>query len=330
MKKLIDLHLHLDGSVPYQTVRELLAKEGRSLPEADLRKRLSVSPDCRNLDEYLDKFDFPLSLMQTAENLRLIVRELLEELRGQGLVYVEIRFAPQRHTETLTQTEAVQAVLDGRDDFYAWQKGQAGNDLHVNFLLCLMRLVGQDEDNWETVRVAKEFKDQGVAGLDLAGPENEEVANRKYAPFFQQAREWGIPYTIHAGEAMGPESMREALALGTKRIGHGIRCQEDPSLVKELAEDGITLECCASSNLNTKVFDQIAEYPLRSMLGQNLRVTLNTDNMTVSATDLPREYQLMEEQGLTKSEEKQLYLNSVRAAFASQEEKDRLLALLEK
>lgn len=330
MKKLIDLHLHLDGSVPYQTVRKLLAKEGKSLPEADLQKRLSVSPDCRNLDEYLDKFDFPLSLMQTADNLRLIVRELLEELRGQGLVYVEIRFAPQRHTETLTQTEAVQAVLDGRDDFYAWQKGQAGNDLHVNFLLCLMRPVGQDEANWETVRVAKEFKDQGVAGLDLAGPENEEVANHKYAPFFQQAREWGIPYTIHAGEAMGPESMREALALGTKRIGHGIRCQEDPSLVKELAEDGITLECCASSNLNTKVFDQIAEYPLRSMLGQNLRVTLNTDNMTVSATDLPREYQLMEEQGLTKSEEKQLYLNSVRAAFASQEEKDRLLALLEK
>lgn len=330
MKKLIDLHLHLDGSVPYQTVRKLLAKGGKSLPEADLRKRLSVSPDCRNLDEYLDKFDFPLSLMQTADNLRLIVRELLEELRGQGLVYVEIRFAPQRHTETLTQTEAVQAVLDGRDDFYAWQKGQAGNDLHVNFLLCLMRPVGQDEANWETVRVAKEFKDQGVAGLDLAGPENEEVANHKYAPFFQQAREWGIPYTIHAGESMGPESMREALALGTKRIGHGIRCQEDPSLVKELAEDGITLECCASSNLNTKVFDQIAEYPLRSMLGQNLRVTLNTDNMTVSATDLPREYQLMEEQGLTKSEEKQLYLNSVRAAFASQEEKDRLLALLEK
>ena len=330
MKKLIDLHLHLDGSLPYQTVRELLAKEGRSLPEADLRKRLSVSPDCRNLDEYLDKFDFPLSLMQTAENLRLIVRELLAELRGQGLVYAEIRFAPQKHTETLTQAEAVQAVLDGRDDFYAWQKGQEGDDLHVNFLLCLMRLVGQDEAHWETLRVAKEFKDLGVAGLDLAGPENEEVANRKYAPFFQQAREWGIPYTIHAGEAMGPESMREALALGTKRIGHGIRCQEDPSLVKELAEDGITLECCASSNLNTKVFDQIAEYPLRSMLGQNLRVTLNTDNMTVSATNLPHEYQLMEEQGLTKSEEKQLYLNSVRAAFASQEEKDRLLALLEK
>ena len=124
--------------------------------------------------------------------------------------------------------------------------------------------------------------------------------------------------------------MREALALGTKRIGHGIRCQEDPGLVQELAEVGITLECCASSNLNTKVFDQIAEYPLRSMLGQNLRVTLNTDNMTVSATNLPREYQLMEEQGLTKAEEKQLYLNSVRAAFASQEEKSRLLALLEK
>lgn len=330
MKKLIDLHLHLDGSVPYQTVRELLAKEGRSLPEADLRKRLSVSPDCRNLDEYLDKFDFPLSLMQTAENLRLIVRELLAELRGQGLVYAEIRFAPQKHTETLTQAEAVQAVLDGRDDFYAWQKGQEGDDLHANFLLCLMRLVEQNEANWETVKVAKDFLDQGVAGLDLAGPENEEVANRKYAPFFQQAREWGIPYTIHAGEAMGPESMREALDLGTKRIGHGIRCQEDPSLVKELAADGITLECCASSNLNTKVFDQIAEYPLRSMLGQNLRVTLNTDNMTVSATNLPRECQLMKEQGLTKSEEKQLYLNSVRAAFASQEEKDRLLALLEK
>ncbi|GHV97010.1 adenosine deaminase [Lactobacillus nasalidis] len=329
MKKLIDLHLHLDGSVPYQTVRKLLAEEGKSLPEAELRKRLSVSPDCRNLDEYLDKFDFPLSLMQTAENLRLIVKELLQELRGQGLVYTEIRFAPQRHTKFLTQAEAVQAALAGRDDFYAWQKEQEGPDLHVNFLLCLMRLVGQDEANWETVKVARDFMDQGVAGLDLAGPENEEVANRKYAPFFQQAKEWGIPYTIHAGEAAGPESMREALALGTKRIGHGIRCQEDPALVKDLVEDGISLECCASSNLNTKVFNQIAEYPLRSMLGQKLRVTLNTDNMTVSATNLPHEYQLMEKQGLTKSEERQLYLNSVRAAFASQEEKERLLALLE-
>ncbi len=330
MHNLIDLHLHLDGSLPVSSVKKILAKEGKTMSDQELKERLSVGEDCQNLAEYLDKFNFLLELMQSAENLHLLTCNLLKDLRSQGLVYAEIRFAPQQHTKTLTQAEAVQAVIAGLEDFYAWQKEQADDrtDLHAQILLCLMRLEGVSDKNWETVKVAKEFLGQGVAGIDLAGPENEEVANRKFAPFFAKAKELGIPYTIHAGEAMGPESVKEALAMGTKRIGHGIRSMEDPELIKKLVQDQITLECCASSNLNTKIFNDLSQYPLRKLLAKKVQATVNTDNMTVSQTNLPREYKLLESIGLTSAEEKQVYLNAVNAAFCDQAEKERLLDLV--
>ena len=133
MQNLIDLHLHLDGSLPVSSVKKILAKEGKTMSDQELKERLSVGEDCQNLAEYLDKFNFPLELMQSTENLRLLTCDLLKDLRSQGLVYAEIRFAPQQHTKTLTQAEAVQAVIAGLEDFYAWQKEQADDrtDLHA-------------------------------------------------------------------------------------------------------------------------------------------------------------------------------------------------------
>ncbi|RVU70470.1 MULTISPECIES: adenosine deaminase [Lactobacillus] len=333
MKKLIDLHLHLDGSVPVDTIKELMIKhEMPMLEAASLRKKLSVSPQCHDLNEFLEKFSFAVNLMQTAADLRLITFELLKKLKREGLVYVEIRFAPQLHTEQgLTQEEVVRAVISGLDQFLIWQKEQSSSspDLHATFLLCLMRLKGNDEANQETVTIAKKFLGQGVSGLDLAGAEMLEFAIRQYAALFQEARAAQVPFTIHAGEAMGPESIREALALGAKRIGHGIRCIEDQALVDKLIADKITLECCATSNLNTKVFDQLDHYPVRRLLHEGVKVTLNSDDMTVSNINLPHEYDLLEEKtGLTRQDERQLYLNAVNAAFCSAREKERLLSLI--
>lgn len=268
--------------------------------------------------------------MQTRSDLRVIVRELLQELKGQGLVYAELRFAPQKHTsQGLTQADAVSAALAGLADFYDWQRANpAGPDLHSGLILCLMRIPGNDRENAETLRVAKQFLGRGVIGLDLAGAEIPALPNRAYAPFFAQAREWGIPYTIHAGEAMGPDSIREALALGAKRIGHGIRCREDKDLVKRLADEGITLECCATSNLNTKAFDAYTEYPIKGLLHCGVRATLNTDNMSVSNTNLPKEYARLEKlTGLNRIEEAELYVSAAKAAFCSEAERARLLKL---
>lgn len=328
MKNFIDLHLHLDGSLPYATVKKLMDSHNfPSLTDSQLKEKLSVSEKCANLQEYLTKFDFPLLFLQTKKDLDLATFDLLKELRSQGLVYSEIRFAPQLHTQkNLTQEDAVKACILGLRKFYKWQDEQEDNfyHLHANLILCLMRLPNREQENNLTVKLAAKYANEHVAGIDLAGPEGP-IPNRKFKPFFDDAKEMHIPFTIHAGEAAGPESMQEALDLGTKRIGHGVRCLESEQLVHELVDRNITLECCATSNLNTKVFKNIDSYPIRKLLSRKIKATLNCDNMTVSNTNLPKEFELLEAKTkLTNIDEHQLLLNSINAAFATDQEKSRL------
>ena len=193
-----------------------------------------------------------------------------------------------------------------------------------------MRFAHNNIENMETVELAKEFLGKGVVGLDLAGAEGP-IPNINYQKFFQRAQDLDVPYTIHAGEAAGPDSIRQALEMGAKRIGHGIRCTEDPALTQYLIDHQIILECCATSNMNTKAFDQIDSYPIKKLLHTGMKVTLNSDDMTVSNTNLPHEYQLLEEKtALTPEEETTLYLNAVDAAFTTPDEKIRLRALIQK
>ena len=328
MKNFIDLHLHLDGSLPYTTVRKLMNIHNfQNLSDSQLKEKLSVSENCANLQEYLTKFDFPLLFLQTKFDLELAIFDLLKELRTQGLVYTEIRFAPQFHTQKgLTQEDAVKAVISGLEKFYKWQEQQNDNhySLHANLILCLMRLPKREYENNLTVQLAAKYANRHVAGIDLAGPEGP-IPNKKFRPFFENAKELHIPFTIHAGEAAGPESMREAMDLGTKRIGHGIHCLENNQLVQDLVKQKITLECCATSNLNTKIFKNIDSYPIKTLLSKEIKATLNCDNMTVSNTNLPKEFKLLESKAnLTQNEEHQLLLNSINAAFTSDQEKRRL------
>ncbi len=332
MQHLIDLHLHLDGSLPVATVKKLMARHQlKPLSPTALAARLSVSPHCQNLDEYLEKFAFPLTLMQTALDLKTCVYDLLRELRLQGLIYVEIRFAPQLHTQRgLSQAEVVEAAVAGLNQFIDWQKNQHDlvPELHVGLILCAMRFTNNLAENLATVAVAQQFYGSGVVGIDLAGPELNHP-NRDYAEIFTRARAAGIPYTIHAGEGYGIASIKQAIALGATRIGHGIHCVESANYVQELVKRQITLECCATSNLNTHIFRSLADYPIRSLLRSGVHATLNSDNMTVSATNLPLEYQRLHEQvGLTTAEALQLRLNAVQAAFTSVNEKARLRQLI--
>lgn len=329
MKNFIDLHLHLDGSLPYTTVKKLMDIHNcPALTNSQLKEKLSVSEKCANLQEYLTKFDFPLLFLQTKQDLEIATFDLLKELRSQGLVYSEIRFAPQLHTQkNLTQEDAVIACITGLEKFYKWQDNQKDNayPLHANLILCLMRLPNREQENKLTVKLAAKYNKQHIVGIDLAGPEGL-IPNKTFKTFFDDAKKMHISFTIHAGEAAGPESMQEALDLGTKRIGHGIRCLESERLVHELVDQSITLECCATSNLNTKVFKNIDSYPIKTLLANKVKATLNCDNMTVSNTNLPKEFKLLESRtNLTSSEEHKLLLNSINAAFATDQEKNRLL-----
>lgn len=329
MRKFIDLHLHLDGSVPVATVKKLMQEHG--MPQLT-DQELSVDNSCSSLEEFLEKFALPNQLMQTKHDLETIVFDLLTELKSQGLVYAEIRFAPQLHTKKgLTQKEVIASAIGGIKKFYQRQKEDKDHpELHAGLILCLMRFAHNNIENMETVELAKEFLGKGVVGLDLAGAEGP-IPNINYQKFFQRAQDLDVPYTIHAGEAAGPDSICQALEMGAKRIGHGIRCTEDPALTQYLIDHQIILECCATSNMNTKAFDQIDSYPIKKLLHMGMKVTLNSDDMTVSNTNLPHEYQLLEEKtALTPEEETTLYLNAVDAAFTTPDEKIRLRALIQK
>ena len=315
---LIDLHLHLDGSISVPMARRLAALDGRVLSEDDaaLGKRLGVTADCRDLNEYLAKFDFTAELLETREQLSECMYLLQEELAELGYLYAEIRFAPQRHgARGLTQREAVEAVLEGlgRSCFEA------------GVILCCMRGDDTREANLETVRLAAEYLGQGVVALDLAGAEAL-FPTADYADVFALARELGVPFTIHAGEADGPESVYAALGFGAQRIGHGIRAIEDDALVERLAREGIALEMCPTSELQTSAIDDYAKFPLMSLLERGVCVTVNSDNMGVSVTDVRRELLLLAGIfGLTNDDIHLLLVNAARSAFASDALKEELV-----
>ena len=308
---LMDLHLHLDGSLSLDSVKELAMLQNIDIPNNDevLREMLQVSEGCRDLNEYLEKFEFPCSLMQTAEGVSMAVANLEAELTAQGLLYAEIRFAPQLHTlKGMTQREVVEAAV----------KGMGKSMLRSGLILCCMRGSDNREENIETVRVAKEFLGKGVVAADLAGAEAL-FPTENFAELFALANELGIPFTIHAGEADGPASVYKALEFGAKRIGHGVRSLEDAGLVQRLAAEGITLELCPTSNLNTSMFDSYAAYPLRELMEAGVKVTVNTDNMTVSNTTVAAELRhLTEVLALTEEELQQLVWNAAEASFADE------------
>jgi adenosine deaminase len=308
MDGLIDLHLHLDGSLSLDTVKRLAKMQAIHLDcdDASLMKKLAADADCRDLNEYLTKFDFPLSLLQTSDAISESVTSLCRELSEQGLVYAEIRFAPQLHCRRgMTQHDVVRAAVDGlkRSQFRA------------ALILCCMRGDNNRAENIETVNTAAEFLGRGVCALDLAGAEGLYPTER-FADIFALAREKGIPFTIHAGEADGAESVRTAVRFGASRIGHGVRAAEDEELLRELAQKGITLELCPTSNLNTCVFSDISEYPIKRLIDAGVRVTVNTDNMTVSGTTVERELKLLADTfGLDDETVGTLLKNAENAAF---------------
>lgn len=318
---MIDLHLHFDGSLFPRTVLELAAEQQIKLPteEPDELKLFMAAPeDCGSLNEYLEKFDLPLSVLQTKEAIRKAMYTLLSSLKEQGMLYAEVRFAPQLHLQKgLTQEEVVKAAVLGM------QEATAGSFFKANLILCCMRGADNQEENLHTVRTAAQFSGRGVAAVDLAGAEAL-FPTADFEDVFAYAKELGVPFTIHAGEADGPESIEAALRFGAKRIGHGVRAREDETVLELLKEQQIPLEMCPTSNVQTKAVAGMEDHPVLDYLREGLKVTVNTDNMTVSDTTVEREYRKLQELGMTREEYRQLLFHAADAAFLSEEERGRM------
>lgn len=324
MERFIELHLHLDGAITLDIAKRLAALQGIQLPYPDdgaLLAALSVPESCESLNDFLACFALPLSLLQTAEALSEAVYLVLENIRRQGVVYGELRFAPQFHTRGgMTQREAAEAAV----------AGLRRSGLPGGLILCCMRGADVREANLETVELARELlvETGGVVALDLAGAEAL-YPTRDYREEFTRAARYGIPCTLHAGEAAGPESIREALDLGARRIGHGVRWEGDEALLDLLGDRGITLELCPTSNRQTRAVEDMGRYPLREYLRRGLRVTVNTDDMAISRTTLAQEFRYLEGlTGLTEAEERQILENAVRGAFTDEGTRRELRAVL--
>ena len=304
----IDLHLHLDGSISIKTARKLAEIQGIALPEDDeeLRQRMSITEECHDLNDYLGRFDLACSLLMTREGLYVCAKEFLKELEEQGLQYAEIRFAPQHSmSQTLTQYEAAEAVLQAIHE----------SSMPCGLILSMMRHDTTHRKNMETVEVAEALHGKGVVAVDLAGAEAL-FPTYTFHEEFAAVRAAGIPLIVHAGEAAGAQSVREAIEAGAVRIGHGVRALEDSSVVQQLVERQITLELCPTSNLNTGIFASYKEYPLRRLMEAGVRVSINTDNMTVSNTTLRREWDhMIRAFRLTDEEIAKIVSDTQKAAF---------------
>lgn len=318
--KYIDLHLHLDGAITPDIAKKLAAVQKIELPAEDdeqLEKLLTVPEDCTSLNDFLKCFALPDSLMMTKEGMSEAVYLVAENIKSQGVIYAEIRFAPQLHTEQgMTQEEAVLAALEGLKR----------TDLKANLILCCMRGDGNEAANYETVELAKKYlvEDGGVTGIDLAGAEAI-YPTSDYSELFAKAKAHGIPFTIHAGEADGAESVRCAIEYGAVRIGHGVRINEDKSVEELVKNKGIYLEMCPTSNRQTHAVEDMSDYPLIDYLNQGIKVTLNTDDMAIEGTTLAEEYRYMERMfGLTPEQEKIMLANAIDAAFTSENVKNEL------
>ncbi|MGO3152558.1 MAG: adenosine deaminase [Galactobacter sp.] len=344
----VTLHEHLDGGLRPSTIIDLSAAAGLNLPASepdDLADWFVDSARAGSLERYLETFAVTLAVMQTAENLTRIAREYVEDLVQDGVVYAEVRWAPEQHQEQgLTLDQAIAAVTDGFDQGMVAAEAD-GHDILVTQIITAMRQGSRSE---EVAMTALRHRDAGVVGFDLAGPEAGFPASA-HKPALDLLAEQLFPVTIHAGEGDGLASIRSALVDGRAlRLGHGVRIAEDLEEEVDVDEDGesievlsageiatwvrdrgIALEVCPSSNLDTRATaawgEDLASHPIDLLHQAGFVVTVSPDNRLMSDTTVSDELaQLVETFDYDVEDLLQFTLNAVEASFLGLDDKQDL------
>ena len=317
---MIDLQVHLDGSLSKEDVLYLADMQRIELPE-DWEEKLCAKDKCKNVREYLKYFDFPLSLLQNVDAVEYAMYSLTCRLAKRGLLYAEIRFAPALHIKNyLTQERVIKAALRG---LYKGLKENPGFD--ANLILVCMREFGL-ETNMITCKHAINYsKDNKIVGLDLAG--NEKV---KPISFFKEvfalAKRNNLPFTIHAGEVRDPQEVIAAVEMGAKRISHGISLNLDRQTAYYLYSHQVTFELCPTQNVDSKVVPDYESCPIRNFTKLGVNATICSANLTISNTDIFKEYiHMIKHLGFRKEEIYEYLLKAINAAFIPVPEKGRLI-----
>lgn len=316
-----DIHLHLDGSLSPEAIIEVAKKENIELPTYDkneLRKYLEVPENCQSLNEYLERFELPNRVLQSKFGLRYCTLDLIKRLADDGVKYAEIRMAPQLSTNgEMCQrcvTKELVKIASESEKLYG---------IKVNFILCMMRGENNYEKNAFTIELAKEYRNNGIVAVDLAGAEAL-FPNEMFAKEFKLIKKYKLNLTVHAGEASDAKSVQSALKFGAKRIGHGINSIHDEKVLKTLKKHGICLEICPKSNLDTKTIKRYEDLPIREFLNRDIKVSINSDDMTVSNTSVKKEYETLTKLGFNEKELQQFALNTIEYSFADKATKEQL------
>lgn len=320
---MIDLHLHLDGSLSVEDFKYLASRNNIPLP-SEFPNNIYVPDGCKSLEEYLLRFDLPCSLMQDEYSLAYVAYSLVNRLAKNGYIYAEIRFAPQLHTlKGMSQRDAVISAISGVNKALKDNPG-----MNANLILCCMRQADL-KTNMETIELGAEFKGNRVVAVDLAGPEAFKTGD-KYVALFNRAKELGLNITIHAGEACGSDEVIRAVdLLHAQRIGHGVHLELNMANIKKMQEKKIAFEFCPTSNINTTSISDYEHCPIREFDRVGICVTVNSDNMTVSNTDVLKEFRhLYKAFKLQQHEVRHFLSNAIDAAFISVNEKAALLKRL--
>lgn len=310
----IELHMHIDGSLPLNLVSRMTNKK-----EIKLRKELCADKENRSLTDYLEKFELPVSLMQSKPALKMIGEAIVDKLENENVIYAELRFAPMKHTTAgLFYEEIIESLLEGL---------RTNKKVKTNLILCMMR-GAKLIDNIKTIHVAEKYLGKGVCAVDLAGDESK-YPLENYLMLFDIAKQKGIPFTIHAGESGSASEVRKAIKVGAKRIGHGINAVNDKEVIELLKKENVLLEVCPTSNIGTIPNMTYSSHPIKKLFEEGVKVSINTDNRTTSDTTLTEEYIHMKSIGFTLQDIKDMNKVALEYAFISDKEKEDLKKRLE-
>ena len=327
------LHDHLDGGLRTETIIELAEEIGYTkLPTHDPAKLadwFQESCDSGSLVRYLETFSHTIAVMQTRESIERVARECVIDLARDGVVYAEVRGAPELFTEqSLSMNDVVEATVEGYKQGMT-EAAREGRKIRVESILCGMR---QNNRSQEAAEAVVKYRDAGVVGFDIAGPEDGFPPTNQIETFEYLRRE-NAHFTIHAGEAYGLPSIWEAIQYcGAERLGHGVRIIDDIDfstpepqigrLAAYIRDRRIPLEICPTSNLQTGIAQTIKEHPIGKLSHLRFRVTVNTDNRLMSRTSISNElYQLVDAFGWTFADVQRVTVNAMKSAFIPFEER---------
>lgn len=320
-----ELHCHLDGSLSLPAIRKLANMADIILPNSDkeLRKYVIAPAQTESLVDYLKTFEFIRPLLQTKEALRFAAYDVARQAALENVIYIEIRFAPELSMDKgLTASDTVFAVLEGLAD------AQKEFNIVARALVCGMRQ-SSHKTTKEIIKHIVDLAPKGLVGFDFAGDEFSYPTD-SLVDLIQEVKRSGYPMTLHAGECGCAKHIADSLNLGIKRMGHVTALTGQRALIKRFVEEDAVAEMCLTSNLQTKAASSIQSFPYQELYDAGGKITINTDNRTVSDTNLTKEYSLFVTYFGTKIEDFLVFnQNAVKASFTSDSEKDTLLHKLQ-